>query len=252
MSRARLAATSVISAVALLAACQRSAEPVEGPAAPTVALPTASQAAVAVPSETDAFLAAWGSASPVTYRAPDADPDDEAMTYTAGTLVPLGGGRFALVSEGQGGDFHVSTGALAVHYLTLTQTGFTRTGAWPNIIDGGTFGAPPQWAVRTDLTPAPALITTAGGTWQGYSCSSSDLIELMPDRPILRTASIPVGYDDSGAKEDGAQEMEGALAPDVKGQSFNVRYTGDRAATVRYVLRGQRYEATASPDLPTC
>lgn len=252
MSRVHLVAISAISAVALLAACQRPAEPAEGPAAPPVAPPTASQAVVAAPSETDAFQAAWGSASPVTYRAPDAGTDDEAMTYASGTLVPLGEDRFALVSEGQGGDSHVSIGALAVHYLIRTPTGFTRTGAWPNIIDGGTFGAPPQWTVRTDLTPAPALITTAGGTWQGYSCTSSALLELTPDRPILRTSGIPVGYDDSGAKGAGAQEMEGKLTPDIKGQSFTVRYTGDSTATVHYILRGQRYEATASPDLPTC
>ena len=252
MSRTRLPVATVISAFALLGACQKPAEQAEAPAAPSAASPAASGTAAAAPSEAVAFQAAWGSAAPVTYRAPDAGPDEEVMTYSSGRLVPLGGDRFALVSEGQGGDGHVSAGALAIHYLTRTPTGFTRTGAWPNIVDGGTFGAPPQWTVRTDLTPAPALVTTAGGTWQGYSCSSSDLIELTPDRPILRTTGIPVAYDDSGAREDGAEKMEGALAPDIKGQSFSVRYTGDRTATVRYALRGQRYEATTSPDLLTC
>lgn len=166
--------------------------------------------------------------------------------------MPLGGERFALVSEGQGGDGHVSAGSLAIHYLTRTPTGFTKTGAWPNIVDGGTFGNPPQWLIRTDLTPSPALVTEAGGTWQGYSCSWSDVVELTPERPILRTDGIPVAYDDSGAKEDGAEDMEGALTPDIKGQSFSVRYSGDRTAIVRYALRGQRYEATTSPDLLTC
>lgn len=245
MSRTRLAVTTAICAFAILGACQKPAEQAEGAAATSAAPPAASGTAAA-------FQAAWGSASPVTYRAPDAAPEEEAMTYSGGRLVPLGGDLFALVSAGQGGDGHVSAGALAIHYLTRTPAGFTRTGAWPNIIDGGTFGAPPEWTVRTDLTPAPALVTMAGGTWQGYSCSSADLIELTPDRPILRTAGIPVAYDDSGAREDGAEAMEGALAPDIKGQSFSVRYTGDRTATVRYALRGQRYEATTSPDLLTC
>ena len=241
----------VLCAFALLAACERPAEQVEAPVAP-VAPSAASAVAAAGPSETDAFQAAWGSASPVTYRAPDAGPDDEPTTYSTGKLIPLGNDRFALVSEGQGGDSHASIGALAIHYLTRTPAGFIRTGAWPNIGGGGVFGAPPQWAVRTDLTPAPALVTTFGGTWQGYSCSSSQLVELTSDRPILRTNAIPIAYDDSGARGQGGEEMTGALAPDIKGQSFSVRYTGDRTASVRYALRGQRYEATTSPELLTC
>ena len=248
MIRTRLA----LCTLALLAACGQPAEQTEAPVTPAVAPPAATDVALAAPSEAAAFQTAWGSAAPVTYRAPDAGGDDEAMTYSKGTLVPLGGDRFALVSEGQGGEGHVSAGALAIHYLTQSPAGFTRTGAWPNIVDGGTFGAPPEWTVRTDLTPAPALVTKAGGTWQGYSCSWSDVVELTPERPILRTDAIPVAYDDGGAKEEGAEEMEGALSPDIKGQSFSVRYTGDRTETVRYALRGQRYEATTSPDLLTC
>ncbi|MFC5344806.1 hypothetical protein ACETK8_02240 [Brevundimonas staleyi] len=242
-------------ALALLAACQQPAGTTEQPAAASEAPATApAPAGIAMTSadEGAAFQAAWGSAPPVTWRAPDAKPDDETMTYSKGTLVPLGGDRFALVSEGQGGEGHVSAGALAVHYLTRTPAGFTRTGAWPNIISGGTFGSPPQWLIRTDLTPAPALVTEAGGTWQGYSCSWSDVVELTPRQPIVRTEGIPVGYDDSGAKEQGAADMEGTLSPDIKGQSFSVRYSGDRTGVVRYALRGQRYEATTKPDLLTC
>ena len=93
----------VLCAFVLLAACQRPAEQVEVPVAP-VALSAVSAVAATGASKTDAFQAAWGSASPVTYRAPDAGIDDEAMTYSRGTLVPLSGDRFALVSEGQGGE----------------------------------------------------------------------------------------------------------------------------------------------------
>ncbi|MGV3578157.1 hypothetical protein [Brevundimonas sp.] len=242
-----------VSILALLAACGQPAEQAEAPdvlVGPATALPTAT--APAANDEAAAFQAAWGSAAPVTYRAPDAKPDDEAMTYAKGTLVPLGGDRFALVSEGQGGDGHVSAGALAIHYLNRTPGGFTRIGAWPDIVSGGTFGSPPQWLIRTDLTPAPALVTEAGGTWQGYSCSWSDVVELTPQRPVVRADGIPVGYDDSGAKETGAEDMEGALTPDIKGQSFSVRYTGDRTDVVRYALSGDRYQATTRPDLLTC
>ena len=244
------------SVFALLAACGQPAEqaepPVAGDATPAVPAPGDAGANASALSEAAAFQAAWGSAPPVVYRAPDAKPDDEAMTYSKGTLVPLGGDRFALVSEGQGGDGHVSAGALAIHYLNRAPGGFTRIGAWPDIVSGGTFGSPPQWTIRADLTPAPALVTEAGGTWQGYSCSWSDVVELTPQRPIVRADGIPVGYDDSGAKETGAEDMEGALTPDIKGQSFSVRYTGDRTDVVRYALSGERYQATTRPDLLTC
>ena len=245
-----------VSVLALLAACGQPSEQAEAPAigdfAPAAPAPAAAGASAGAPSEAAAFQAAWGSAAPVTYRAPDARTDDEVMTYAKGTLVPLGGDRFALVSEGQGGDGHVSAGALAIHYLNRTPGGFTRIGAWPGIVSGGTFGSPPQWAIRTDLTPSPALVTEAGGTWQGYSCSWSDVVELTPQRPIVRADGIPIGYDDSGAKETGAADMEGALTPDIKGQSFSVRYTGDRTDVVRYALSGDTYEATTRPDLLTC
>lgn len=242
-----------VSVLALLAACDQPAERAEAPAAPVApAAPPPTAAAPSANDEAAAFQAAWGSAPPVTYRAPDAKPDDEAMTYSKGTLVPLGDDRFALVSEGQGGDGHVSAGALAIHYLNRTPGGFTRIGAWPGIVSGGTFGSPPQWTIRADLTPAPALVTEAGGTWQGYSCSWSDVVELTPQRPIVRADGIPVGYDDSGAKETGAEDMEGALTPNIKGQSFSVRYSGDRTDVVRYALSGDTYEATTRPDLLTC
>lgn len=251
MIRTRLA----VCALVLTAACRQPAEPSEAPPpvapAETIA-PTSAPAPLPDDAEAAAFRVAWGAAPPVVYRAPDAKADDAPMTYSKGTLTSLGGDRYALVSEGQGGEGHVSAGALAIHYLARGPAGFTRIGAWPDIVDGGTFGNPPQWLIRTDLTPAPALVTESGGTWQGYSCSWSDVVELTPERPILRTDGIPVGYDDSGAKEQGAQDMEGALTPDIKGQSFSVRYSGDRNMTVRYALRGQRYEATTSPDLLTC
>ncbi len=238
---------------ALLAACQQPADqagtaPAVGPA---LAPPAATTATPAV-DEAAAFQAAWGAAPPVVWRAPDAGADEETMTYSKGTLVPLGGDRFALVSDGQGGEGHVSAGALAIHYLARTPAGFTRVGAWPNLVEGGTFGSPPQWTIRADLTPALALVTEAGGTWQGYSCSWSDVIELTPEGPIVRSDGIPVGYSSGGAREAQGEEMEGVLTPDIKGQSFSVRYSGDRSATVRYALRGQRYAATTTPDLLTC
>lgn len=246
MTRTRLA---LLTSLVVLAACQRPAEPAE-PASSAPAAPAAVPAPE--PDAAAAFRAAWGAAAPATWRAPEAGPDAEARRFTQGRLIPLGGDRFALVSEGQGGDGHVSAGALAIHYLTRTAAGFTRAAGAPLIIEGGTFGAPPQWSLRTDLTPSPAVVTEAGGTWQGYSCSWSDVVELTPQGPVLRADAIPVGYSSGGADPDKPQEVEGALTADVKGRSFAVRYSGDRTATVRYALAGDRYAPTTTPDLPSC
>ncbi len=234
-----------------LGGCDGAGETATPSVAPAIAPPAAGAPASAA-TDAAAFQAAWGSAPPVLWRAPDAKADEEPVTYSRGELVPLGSDRYALISEGQGGDGHVSAGALAVHYLTRSGTGFSRTGAWPNLVVGGTFGSPPQWSVRTDLTPAPAVVTEAGGTWQGYSCSWSDVVELTPERPVLRADGIPVAYSSDGARGDAGEEMEGELTPDMKGRSFSVRYSGDRSVAVRYALQGERYEAMTRPELLTC
>lgn len=248
-----------VCALALLAACQRPAEPAESPAAPAApvvptqqAAPAPTPAPISPADEAAAFRTAWGAPPPVAWRDQDAGANDEAMTYTKATLVPLDADRFALVSEGQGGEGHVSSGALAIHYLTRTPAGFVRMGAWPNLVPGGTWGNPPEWSVRTDLTPAPALVTSAGGVWQGYACSWSNVIELTRDQPWVRAEAIPVGYSSGGARGDEGQTMEAAIEPDLKGQSFSVRYSGARTAKIRYVLQGQTYQATTRPDLLTC
>ncbi|CAN5132618.1 hypothetical protein BH10PSE2_BH10PSE2_30720 [soil metagenome] len=201
-----------------------------------------------------AFRAAWGSAPPATHETPSADGDPVEIVYASARLVPMGGDRFALVSDGKGGDAHVDGGALAIHYLKRTATGFDRIGSWPEFVFDGTFGAPPDWAVRTDLTDAPALLTKAGGTWQGYTCEWSSLIELTPDKPVMRSDDIPVGYDSSGASEDGksGETLEGTITPGTKGRSFVVNYGGARTASVTYALAGDAYTATSDPDLPAC
>lgn len=201
-----------------------------------------------------AFGVAWGAPSPVRRKIDAPGVGATEITYTAGRLVPLGGDRYALISDGKGGGAHVEAGALAIHYLKRTPSGFERTGAWPEFTFGGTFGAPPDWIVRTDLTAAPAIVTTGGGTWQGYTCAVSDVIELAPDRPWVRAQSIPVHYDSSGAALDSkdAQTMEGAIGPGEKGRDFLVRYTGARTATVAYQRSGETYAPTSAPDLLTC
>ncbi len=204
--------------------------------------------------ESQAFQVAWGAPPPLRRAAPYTGRTNVEFLYEGGSLVPLGGDRYAFVSTGKRNfASHADTAALSIHYLRRTANGFERTGAWPEFLADGTTGEPPTWTVRSDLTPAPAILTEANGVWQGYACTWSRLIELAPEGPVLRTDLIPIGYDSSGAKGDaGADRMDGVVHPGAKGRSFVVRYTGDRRTDVTYALTGAEYEPTRKPDLLTC
>ena len=112
---------------------------------------------------------------------------------------------------------------------------------------------PVNRAARTDLTPSPTLVSEAGGTWQGYTCSWAHVIELTPDKPVVRIDQIPTSYNDGGAREEGeTKSMEGVLIPGQKGKSIRVRYTGDVDATVVYAKVGESYDPVNLPELLTC
>lgn len=199
-----------------------------------------------------AFRTAWGGPAPIE-RSEGAGNQSDTRTYRSGRLIALDGGRYAFISEGQGGGGHVNAGSLSIHYLQRTGDRFTRIGSWPGFLVSGTFGNPPQWKIRTDLTPSPTLVAEAGGTWQGYSCGWAHVIELTPDKPIVRIDQIATSYSDSGAREEGeTKSMEGVLIPGQKGRSIRVRYTGDVDAIVVYAKVGESYDPVNLLDLPSC
>lgn len=254
---------SLLAVLATIAACREPERSDTAPSAPaaTVATPAA-PSEVSVPPldlntpgiEGQAFRAAWDAPWPL-HRKVSLDGAVRVLVYEEAGLVPLGGDRYALISSGALEDAgHVDAGALSIHYLKYTPAGFERTGAWPEFTWDGSFGNPPTWDARTDLTTDPAILTTGGGTWQGYSCQWSSLIELTPQAPISRTETIPTGYDSAGASEDpkAVQVMSATVLPDQKGRSFIVRYSGDRPASVTYGLQGERYVARTKPNLLTC
>ncbi|QTC91012.1 hypothetical protein [Brevundimonas goettingensis] len=252
----RLLAIAALSLLAATASCKRLEKADKAPpAAAPAAAPEVTEALDARTLEGLGFKAAWGAPAPVRRLMPGASRNGAEVIYADGKLVSLGGDQFAFVSQGKLSDAaHIDAGALSIHYLKRTGTGFERLGAWPEFRVDGTFGAPPEWTLRTDLTPAPALLTEAGGVWQGYACSWSGLIELTPEKPVVRVESFPVAYDDSGAKMDerDARAMQATVLPGDKGRSFVVRYAGDRKAEVTYALFGDRYAPTTKPDLLTC
>lgn len=255
----RLAAASM--AALALAACQRPAEdkaPEASGPPPASAAPAAPLPAVDVDSPAQlalAFRAAWDRAPPVKAPAPEESGGGD-FTFSSGKLTPLGGDRYALVSNGQGEDAHVSPGAVAIHYLQRTPDGFRRLPAAPLIVDGGTFGNPPEWTLQQGLLPNPALVATSGGTWQGYTCSGASVVELTPERPVLRAGYVRLYYSDGGAAEDEskAREMEGRLLPGTPGRAFVVQYSGASQARVTWRLAADgSYKPVDEPaDLPWC
>jgi len=79
------------------------------------------------------------------------------------------------------------------------------------------------------------------------------VIELTPDKPVVRIDQIPTSYSDGGAREEGkTKSMEGVLIPGQKGKSIRVRYTGDVDATVVYAKVGESYDPVNLPDLLSC
>lgn len=247
-------------AVLALAACQPPAEETEAGKTAAAPAPAAAPALPAIdlndPQQiTSAFRAAWDRAAPAKAPAPEQSGGGD-FTFTTGKLVPLTGERYAFVSDGQGGDGHVSPGAVAIHYLERTPDGFRRIDAAPLIVDGGTFGNPPEWTIQQGLLTAPALIATSGGVWQGYACSGASVVELTPERPVLRADYVRLNYSNGGAVMEGrnAEEMEGRLVPATPGREFAVQYSG--ASTARVVWRlgaDGTYKPTNEPrDLPWC
>ncbi|CAN5404452.1 hypothetical protein BH10PSE1_BH10PSE1_35210 [soil metagenome] len=256
----RTAPLLALSILAIVAGCRQPEKPEERPAAPVAAVPNAPEPAVPAvdianpATEAEAFHAAWNATAPL-HRKVDDKGSSRALVYRAAKLIALGGDRYALISSGDLEDAaHVDAGALAIHYLKRTPTGFERTGSWPEFVWDGSFGNAPLWEPRTDITADPAILMTGGGTWQGYTCEWTSLIELTPQAPVMRTESFPTGYDSGGATMDpkDARTMTATVVPDQKGRSFIVRYSGARTASVPYALTGNRYVTTAKPDLLTC
>lgn len=252
-----LSAASVL----ILAGCDRQAAsgPDADTAPPTPA--TASTPAAAPdlpPAELTglAFRAAWDRSPPVALAGTEANNGGEGgFSVTEGKLTALGGDRYALISSGSGVDAgHVTPGVLAIHYLTRTPDGFRRADGQPLLVYGGTFGNPPDWDIRHNLLPNPVVVAESGGTWQGYTCSGAELVELTPQGPVRRSDYLRLNFSSGGALGDKGQEMEGRIEAGTPGRDFRIQYSGASRARVTYRLNAQGlYAPIDEPaDLPWC
>jgi hypothetical protein len=200
-----------------------------------------------------AFEAAFGSRGEAVLAVPG-EGADEDVRYAPGRLVWPAFGP-VLISEGKVQDpAHVSAGRIAIHYLRPAADRFEVVRAFPAAVATGSNGQVARWSVSPRFSAWPVIVAEGGGTWQGYTCSWLTLTELRPDGPA-KLATIPLTYDDRGAKEEAAagRSIEGRILNVVKGQSFDIVYSGSRAFSEHYVRGTDGYTvAGGKSHMETC
>ncbi|OSZ69984.1 hypothetical protein CAP40_03895 [Sphingomonas sp. IBVSS2] len=174
------------------------------------------------------------------------------ITFDDNKLVDTGFGP-VLVSHGHVRDAaHADGGTIAVHYLDADGAGFRVRQSFPKAAESGSFGDLAEWSVSDKFLDRPVIYLEGGGTWQGYTCSVTTLVELRPEGPA-EIASFPSLYDDGGAVEDKPQSIRGRIADIRKGQGFTVKFEGTRSFAERYSWRGDRYQREGGESrIPTC
>ena len=200
-----------------------------------------------------AFTVAFGSNGPVTMRLGDSETEED-VKFTPGHLVWASFGP-VLLSEGQVQNAgHVSSGKIAAHYLKPAGASFQVIKRFIPAVETGSMGQVSEWDVSPKFGAYPVVYVEGGGTWQGYTCSVTTLLELAPVKPI-ELVSIPTYYSDSGALVEGGKttEIEGKITNIINHQSFDVAYSGSAKFTEHYVRRGNAYVRTGGETrMQTC
>lgn len=200
-----------------------------------------------------AFEAAFGSRGEAVLSVPG-DGGDEDVRFAPGRLIWPAFGP-VLISEGKVQDpAHASAGRIAVHYLKPAGDRFEVARAFPAAVATGSNGEVARWSLNPRFSNWPVIAAEGGGTGQGYSCSWLTLTELRPDGPA-KLASVPLLYDDTGAKEDGTgRSIEGKILNINRNQSFDVVYSGSRAFSEHYVRGPNGYSVAGGrkSTMETC
>lgn len=211
--------------------------------------------AAAASSRTDtqtanAFRAAFGKFGSATLKRQG--ELKETVKYRPGALVEAPFGP-VLLSPGEVIDpAHVSSGKMAAIYLKRTPRGFVVARRFVPATETGSFGVIGEWHVRRTFGTLPVVTIAGGGTWQGYSCEWTTLLELAPQKP-RELVTVPLHYDDAGAVMSKRKtSMDGQIAHIVKGRSFEVLYSGSRRFKDRYIRRGDKYVLVGKSRMQTC
>lgn len=188
----------------------------------------------------EAFHAAFGKSDSVVLK--KQGPLKETVKYTPGELVSTPFGP-VLLSPGEVADAtHVNSGKLAIVYLKPTEKGFDVVKRFVPAAESGSFGKIVDWSVSRSFGALPIVSVNGAGNWQGYSCSTTTLVELTPagPRPL---ATLPMTYDNSvavGAKGNYTQ-INGRIDNIQPDKSFDVVYFGSKQFTEHYIRKDNVY-----------
>jgi hypothetical protein len=182
------------------------------------------------------------------------DHFNEQVTYKPGRLLWPDFGP-VLVAEGQVRDAaHVSAGKIGIFYLRADNGAFQVAARYPDAIVAGSFGKVARWRVSNLFTDLPVVYAEGGGTGQGLTCSVATLTEIGPQGPTP-LATIPLSYSNAGAESDPASAvtLRGKVANVVKGQSFDVAYSGTQSFTEHYVRTPAGFTLeSGKTQVPSC
>ncbi len=165
----------------------------------------------------------------------------ESVRYAPGDLIDAPFGPVLLSAGEVVGAAHASSGKLAAIYLRRSDKGFSVAKKFVPATETGSFGKIGSWSVSRSFGALPIVTVEGGGTWQGYTCSVTTLLELAPDGP-KELVTLPMTYDNSGAVEGKKPtQISGRIEKIVPGKSFDVVYFGSKDFTDRYVRKGDSY-----------
>ena len=129
---------------------------------------------------------------------------------------------------------HVEGGRLAVTYLASGKS-------YPDAVQGGSFGAFGQWSVDERFSAYPVIVSSAGGTGQGYTCSTTQLTELRPEGPA-KLVSFKDHFDNDGGPGGKSESIDGKIVAVERDRGFTVQFTGTRQFTAIYTRKGNSYD----------
>jgi len=139
-----------------------------------------------------AFHAAFGKGDSVVLK--KQGQLKENVKYTPGELVNAPFGPVLLSPGEVASASHANSGKLAIVYLKPAANGFEVTKKFVPAAEIGSFGKIVDWSVSRSFGDMPIVSVNGAGNWQGYSCSTTTLIELTPDGP-RHLATLPMTYD---------------------------------------------------------
>jgi hypothetical protein len=134
------------------------------------------------------------------------------------------GRSYLVVAHGLDEAAHVESGSLSYFVFDSDEGGPLHS--LPFVLQGGSFGQEPTIEAVRLANGEPAAIVSGGGTWQGCSNVSSQIIRFAPTGIVASSAFPRQHANESGFGAATEFDLVGAqLSPD--GASLTLRYLGD-------------------------